>query len=164
MSENSALITGATSGFGRATAYLLAQNKYDLFITGRRQKRLEDLSKKLSEKHSIECIPLCFDVSSRKQSESIVEDYKDQLSGLNVLVNNAGLARGVERVGEAHLDDWEVMVNTNILGLMYMTRLLLPFLKQSSWGHIVNVGSVAGRWSYPGRFSLLCYQICCSRF
>ena len=150
MSENSALITGATSGFGRATACLLAQNKYNLFITGRRQKRLEDLSEELSKKYSIECIPLCFDVSSREQSESMVKDYKDQLNGLNVLVNNAGLARGVEKVGEAHLDDWEVMVNTNILGLMYMTRLLLPFLKQSNWGHIVNVGSVAGRWSYPG--------------
>ena len=151
MNRNSALITGATSGFGKATACLLAQNKYNLFITGRRHERLEDLSKDLSEKYDIECIPLCFDVSSRKQSECIVENYKDKLNGLNVLVNNAGLARGVERVDDAHLDDWEIMVNTNILGLMYMTRLLLPFLKKSNcWGHIVNVGSVAGRWSYPG--------------
>ena len=150
MNKNSALITGATSGFGRATACLLAQNKYDLFITGRRHERLEDLSKELSKKHDIDCIPLCFDISSREQSESIVRDYKDKFDSLNVLVNNAGLARGVEKVDEAHLDDWEVMVNTNILGLMYMTRLLLPFLKRSSWGHIVNIGSVAGRWSYPG--------------
>ena len=150
MNRNSALITGATSGFGKATACLLAQNKYNLFITGRRHERLEDLSKDLSEKYDIECIPLCFDVSSRKQSECIVENYKDKLNGLNVLVNNAGLACGVERVDDAHLDDWETMVNTNILGLMYMTRLLLPFLKKSNWGHIVNVGSVAGRWSYPG--------------
>ena len=150
MNRNSALITGATSGFGRATACLLAQKKYNLFITGRREERLKDLSQELSKKHNIECTPLCFDVSSRKQSESVVKDYKDQLNGLNVLINNAGLARGVEAVDEAHLDDWDIMVNTNILGLMYMTRLLLPFLKKSSWGHIVNIGSVAGRWSYPG--------------
>lgn len=150
MSENSALITGATSGFGKATAYLLAKKKYKLFITGRRQKRLDDLSEELSNTYSIECIPLCFDVSSRKESEAIVRDYRDQLNGLNVLINNAGLARGVEKVDEGHLDDWEVMVHTNVLGLMYMTRLLLPFLKNSTWGHIVNVGSVAGRWSYPG--------------
>ena len=150
MSENSALITGATSGFGRATAFLLAKKKYRLFITGRRKKRLEDLSKELSKAYNIKCTPLCFDVSSREESEAIVKDYKDQLNELNVLINNAGLACGVEKVDKAQLDDWEVMVNTNILGLMYMTRLLLPFLKKSDWGHIVNVGSVAGRWSYPG--------------
>ena len=150
MNKNSAFITGATSGFGRATACLLAENKYNLFITGRRQKRLEDLSIELSKKYNIDCVPLCFDVSSRKQSESILASYKNELNGLNVLVNNAGLACGVEKVDDAHLDDWETMVNTNILGLMYMTRLLLPFLKDASWGHIVNIGSVAGRWSYPG--------------
>lgn len=150
MSKNFAFITGATSGFGKAIVKLLAEKNYNLFITGRRQKRLEDLSHELSQTYHIECLPLCFDVSSRKESEAIIQKHKDQLNGLNVLVNNAGLASGVEKVDQADLDDWDIMVNTNILGLMYMTRLLLPFLKNSSWGHIVNIGSIAGRWTYPG--------------
>ncbi len=148
--EKWTLITGATSGIGRATASLLAKNKTSLILTGRRSERLAEIKTQLEENFSANVETLCFDVSDRRACESVFKENEELLSQTQTLINNAGLARGVEPMDEASIDDWEEMINTNVKGLLYMTRLCLPFLKKNSPSHIVNVGSVAGRWAYPG--------------
>ncbi len=144
------LITGATSGIGASTASLMAKNHYPIIITGRRDQRLKDLKAKLQENFSASVETLCFDVSDRKQCETVFQDNKELLQKVAILINNAGLARGVAPMDQANLDDWEEMIDTNVKGLLYMTRLTMPFLKNNQPSHIVNIGSVAGRWTYPG--------------
>lgn len=145
-----ALITGATSGIGKAIAEQMAKNKWNLILTGRRKERLSDIQTQLREKYSVQVETLCFDISDRKSCEDTVRAHQALLEPLQVLVNNAGLARGVETMDAAQLDDWEEMIDTNIKGLLYMTRLCLPMIKKNQPGHIVNLGSVAGRWAYKG--------------
>ncbi len=144
------LITGATAGIGKATAYLLAKKGYALILTGRRTERLQEIKSHLEENYSADISTLCFDLSKRKECEDIFNEYKDILSQTNILINNAGLARATDSMDQANIDDWEEMIDTNIKGLLYMTRLCLPYLKSNSPSHIVNVASVAGRWVYPG--------------
>ncbi|THB74545.1 MAG: SDR family oxidoreductase [Desulfobulbaceae bacterium] len=141
------MITGATSGFGKATAQLFAENGWQLIITGRRQDRLEALAKELgSEKALISC----FDVRNQQEVDQAVENLPKRFSEIDVLVNNAGLALGLEMAHEANLEDWETMVDTNIKGLLYMTRKVLPIMVKQNRGHVINVGSVAGDYPYPG--------------
>lgn len=142
-----ALITGASSGIGEETAKLLSQNGYNLILTGRRKERLEAVATKLK---SEEVIVAPFDVSKRKDVESFLQKHSSYLQHVDVLVNNAGLAKGTDKAQEASLDDWDVMIDTNLKGLMQMTRGLLPYFVARNSGHIVNIGSVAGRWVYPG--------------
>ncbi len=144
------LITGATSGIGESTASLMAKNNYPIIITGRRDQRLKDLKAKLQENFSASVETLCFDVSDRQACESVFQNHKELLQKVAILINNAGLARGVDPMDQANLDDWDEMIDTNVKGLLYMTRLTLPFLKNNQPSHIVNIGSVAGRWTYPG--------------
>lgn len=145
-----ALITGATSGIGLAIAEQMAKNNWNLIITGRRDQRLWEIKSRLEEDFSIQVEPLCFDLSKRSLCENIFNEHSNLLSKISVLINNAGLARGMEPMDVANINDWEEMIDTNIKGLLYLTRLSLPFLKQNTPSHIVNIGSVAGRWSYPG--------------
>ncbi len=148
--NSTAFITGATSGIGKATAYLLAEKGWNLILNSRSQDSLLKLSEDIKSKFKIEVDVLPFDVSDRKQCEDIFETHKSVVSKMSVLINNAGLARGVDPMDQGVLDDWDQMIDTNIKGLLYMTRLSLPFLKKNKSGHIVNIGSVAGRWTYPG--------------
>lgn len=148
--NNWALITGATSGIGRETARKLAENNYNLIITGRRANLLDELSHNLEVENSITCIPLNFDVSKRSDCEMVFERNNEMLKKVNVLINNAGVGRGIELLDEGGLDDWDEMIDTNLKGLLYITRLCLPYLKENQPSHIVNIGSVAGRWVYPG--------------
>lgn len=145
------LITGASAGIGAATALKLAEKGFDLILTARREDRLEDVAKKAREKGARNVLAKKLDVRDLKSIESFFEssDVKAMLLRLEVLVNNAGVAKGVDGADKAKIEDWEMMVETNVLGLMYMTRFALPFIKDNR-GHIVNIGSVAGRWSYPG--------------
>jgi len=143
-------ITGATSGIGLSTAKKLASQSYNLILTRRREDRLKVLQKEIQQEFATEVETLCFDVSSREQCESIFQENKKLLSQIRVLINNAGLARGLDSMDQASLDDWDQMIDTNVKGLLYMTRLSLPYLKKNAPSHIVNIGSVAGRWSYPG--------------
>jgi len=145
-----AIITGATAGFGEATARLFAENGWDLVLTGRRQERLEKLKAALSNgSNRIET--LCFDVRDEAAvvlafsslPESIVKD-------LSVLVNNAGLAVGRGPLDTGITDDWERMIDTNIKGLLYVSKAIIPFMKENGRGHIVNLGSIAGKEVYPG--------------
>lgn len=145
--QKTILITGATSGFGEATARLFAENNWRLILTGRRVERLERLKKEFSR---VPVYIAAFDVSKRDEVEKFSKELPEEFSKIDVLVNNAGLGLGSESASEADLDQWQVMVDTNINGLMYMTRSFLPQMVERKSGHIVNIGSIAGSWPYPG--------------
>jgi NADP-dependent 3-hydroxy acid dehydrogenase YdfG len=137
------LITGATSGFGKACAEYFAEQGWKVILTGRRTDRLEALQQQLG--NAVRQI-IALDVREREQ----VLEQLGCLKDIDVLLNNAGLALGLEPSWEVDLDDWETMVDTNIKGLMYCTRAILPQLVKRNGGHIVNIGSTAGSWPYPG--------------
>ncbi len=137
------LITGATSGFGKACAEFFAKEGWQLILTGRRTERLEQLQKQLGSAVG-QTIPL--DVCDRDRVFQLLGELHD----IDVLLNNAGLALGLESSWEVDIEDWETMVDTNIKGLMYCTRAVLPGMVERNCGHIVNVGSTAGSWPYPG--------------
>lgn len=143
-----ALITGATSGIGEATATRLAAQNWNLILVGRRQFRLEALEKKFSE--SVKVITAAVDIQDLPAVQAFVRERQTEMANVELLVNNAGLAKGTDKAQDAQLSDWETMIDTNLKGLLYFTRLILPFMIKNNRGHIVNIGSVAGRWVYPG--------------
>ncbi len=140
------LITGATSGFGEACARLFARENWKLILTGRRSDRL----RKLQDELAVESHILIQDVRDREAVKNDFATLPESFQSIDVLVNNAGLALGLGPAQEADLDQWETMVDTNIKGLMYCTRFILPGMVQRNRGHIINIGSVAGNWPYPG--------------
>jgi NADP-dependent 3-hydroxy acid dehydrogenase YdfG len=144
-----AFITGATSGIGQATAEILASRGVNLIISGRREERLRNLAEELKRSYGVEVEPLMFDISDRTAAEAAIASLAQKMERLDILVNNAGLARGTDLMPQASIDDWEAMIDTNIKGLLFVTRKVLPHLVRRK-GHIVNIGSVAGRWVYPG--------------
>jgi 3-hydroxy acid dehydrogenase/malonic semialdehyde reductase len=141
-------ITGASSGFGAACAQLFAEQGDRLILAARRAEPLMALRDELAEKTAVHAVIL--DVRKRQAVRAAVEGLPDGFGEVDLLVNNAGLALGLEPAHAANLDDWEVMVDTNIKGLMYCTRFLLPGMVARNRGHIINIGSVAGSWPYPG--------------
>lgn len=141
---HTALITGATSGIGEATAYLFAEEGYDLILTGRRHEILRSLKKELEGKHGVEVLTLCFDVSDRPAVDSAIGSLHDEMREIDILVNNAGLVVGLDHFNKGDVLDWELMVNTNIKGLLYVTRKVSGIMIERGGGHIVNVGSLAG--------------------
>lgn len=141
-------ITGATSGFGEACAKKFAANGYTLIITGRRKDRLDKLSDFLKELYKIDVLPLQFDVSNRKAVENAVKNLPQQWKQIDVLVNNAGLAIGRDSFEEASLDDWDIMVDTNLKGNAYVAKALIPFMIKAGKGHIINMGSTAAKDVY----------------
>lgn len=146
-----ALITGATSGFGEACARLLAENGWRLIITGRRQQRLDKLQQELGGRNPLDKVHVCcFDITNRKAVEQAIDTLPAAFSDIDLLLNNAGLALGLEPADQTSLDDWEQMVDTNIKGLMYITRMILPRMRQQATGYVINIGSIAGNWPYPG--------------
>ena len=149
MEKKYVLITGATSGFGKACAQLFAKNNYNLILIGRRNDRLQELKNQLSAMVSVET--LCFDVRDEasvfKAIESLPENVKNQLS---ILINNAGLAVGRGPIDEGLIDDWDRMIDTNVKGLLYVTRAVVPYIKKAGQGHIINLGSIAGKEVYTG--------------
>jgi 3-hydroxy acid dehydrogenase/malonic semialdehyde reductase len=142
------LVTGATSGFGKAIAYLFAQNGNDIVITGRREDRLNTIKKELEQQHKVQVTTLCFDIRSREQVEAAVAKLKQQVNRIDILVNNAGLAAGLSSIEEGNVDDWDTMIDTNIKGLLYITRQIAPMMKEQGTGHIINIGSTAGKIAY----------------
>jgi 3-hydroxy acid dehydrogenase/malonic semialdehyde reductase len=143
-----ALITGATSGFGEATARQFANNGWRVIITGRRQQRLDALQQTLGGVDTVHTC--CFDISDRQAVETALQNVPEKFADIDVLVNNAGLALGLEPADKTNLDDWETMVDTNIKGLMFITRKVLHKMRERDQGYIINIGSVAGNWPYPG--------------
>ena len=143
------LITGATSGIGEAIAFRLAKENYTLILTGRRNERLDTLKKNLESEYKAQVHTLCFDVRVYNETESAINSLPDDLKKIDVLVNNAGLAAGLNPLHEGVVDDWERMIDTNIKGLLYMTRIITPDMVSRKSGHIINIGSIAGRQVYP---------------
>lgn len=143
-----ALITGATSGFGEACAEIFAQNGYNLIVTGRRQDRLKTLADRLVSQHAIQVKPLVFDVRNQPQVQEHLGTLEDNWKNIDVLINNAGLAAGFGTIDEGNLDDWETMIDTNIKGLLYVSRVVLPWMKKRQSGHVINIGSIAGKETY----------------
>jgi NADP-dependent 3-hydroxy acid dehydrogenase YdfG len=144
-----ALITGATAGFGKAIAGRLAREGYDLIVTGRRTARLLALKQELEQTCGVRVLPLSFDVRRYAEAEAAVNALPADWREIDVLVNNAGLAVGLAPIHEGIIDDWERMIDTNIKGLLYMTRLITPGMVARRRGHIINLGSIAGREVYP---------------
>lgn len=142
------LITGATSGFGKACAQKFAENQWRLILVGRRKSRLKDLVDRLSRKTLVHAVPL--DVRNRSAVSDQLGNLPPEFAVVDVLVNNAGLALGLLPAPECDLDDWDTMIDTNIKGLTYCTRAILPGMVRRNRGLIVNIGSVAGNWPYPG--------------
>lgn len=146
--NNIVLITGATSGIGKGCAQTFAAAKHDLIITGRRKERLEELKTELEKEHGITVWPLCFNVQDKEAVFSAINNLPAQWQNISILINNAGLALGRDSFEDASLDDWETMLNTNVHGLLYVTKAVLPFMIAQKKGHIVNMGSVAGKDVY----------------
>lgn len=143
-----ALITGATSGIGRAVADIFAENKYNLIVTGRRSERLQELKAALERQHGISVLALCFDVRDNDEVVRNIESLPVEWRNIDVLVNNAGLAVGLNHIQDGVLDDWERMIDTNIKGLLYVTRAVSPLMIARNSGHIVNICSIAGKEVY----------------
>src|SRR6218665_980800 len=143
-----AFITGATAGIGQASAELFAKNGYNIIITGRRKERLDAFAAKLKADHNVDVLPLNFDVRDLEQVEAAIASIPAEWRKINVLVNNAGLAAGLNSIQEGAIGDWERMIDTNIKGLLYMTRNLAPIMIENRFGHIVNIGSIAGKEVY----------------
>ncbi len=143
-----AFITGATSGIGKATALKLAENQFNIIITGRRKNLLDALKKEIKNKYNSEALFLNFDIRKNDQVIKAIDSLPDNWKKIDVLINNAGLAAGLEPVQNGELDDWETMIDTNIKGLLYISRKVMPIMIQRGSGHIINIGSIAGKEVY----------------
>ncbi|WPV67356.1 SDR family NAD(P)-dependent oxidoreductase [Chitinophaga sp. LS1] len=142
------LITGATAGFGEACARKFAANGYDLILTGRRQERLTALQQDLEKANGIKVLPLTFDVRDEKAVSSVLAQIPDSWKAVDILINNAGLALGFSTIDEGTLSDWDTMIDTNVKGLLYVSRVVIPWLKARKKGHIINLGSTAAKTVY----------------
>lgn len=145
-----ALITGATSGFGRACAERFASEGWNIIITGRRNDRLESLAQKLVKPYNIQCKTLCFDVQDLVACKCNLLSLPEAWRTIDVLVNNAGLALGRESFVEGSIDQWNTMIDTNIKGLLYITQIVAPWMIERKRGTIINIGSIAGKDAYAG--------------
>ena len=140
------LITGATSGIGLAAAKKLANEKNQLILCGRRQHKLDEISEELSK--SAKILSLCFDVSDKDEVNRLLEDLPKEFNTVDVLINNAGNAHGLDTIQDGSLDDWDNMFDSNVKGLLYVSRVLMPKMIEKQNGHIINIGSLAGREVY----------------
>jgi 3-hydroxy acid dehydrogenase / malonic semialdehyde reductase len=149
MKTKTVLITGATAGIGEATAKLLSEHSYNLIITGRRQDRLEKLKLVIEQNTKSKVHILCFDIRNNNDVIEAIDSLPNEFENIDVLINNAGLASGLNSIQEGELSDWETMIDTNIKGLLYITRKIAPKMINQKSGHIINIGSIAGKEVYP---------------
>lgn len=145
--HKTALITGATSGIGKATARILAKNKYKVILCGRREDRLIELQKELSQYTEVHT--LSFDVRDKKAVFEKINSLPEAFSKIDVLINNAGNAHGLSPIQEGDLDDWDAMIDINVKGLLYVSKAIIPIMVEQKSGHIINIGSIAGKEVYP---------------
>ncbi|MFO7978763.1 MAG: SDR family oxidoreductase [Bacteroidales bacterium] len=147
--KETVLITGATSGIGASCARAFAQAGYRLIISGRRKERLQQMKESLEQQHPTEVLTLQLDVRDHKQVQQAIDELPEAWSQIDILVNNAGLARGLNTIDQGLLEDWDQMIDTNVKGMLYVTRTVSPGMVARKRGHIINIGSVAGREVYP---------------
>lgn len=143
------LITGATAGFGKATAELYAKNGHNLILTGRRENRLKELKSELENDFDIQVLTLCFDVRYEDQVNSNIQSIPTDFQKIGILVNNAGLASGLDPIQDGNTEDWDKMIDTNVKGLLYVSKAIIPGMIERKKGHIINIGSTAGKEVYP---------------
>lgn len=143
-----ALVTGATAGIGRETAITLAKIGYDVIITGRRLPRLAELKKIIEEKYKVKALILNFDIRKRSEVEHVLNSMPEDWKNIDLLINNAGLASGLDFIYDGNINDWEKMIDTNVKGLLYVSRFFMPIMIKNKKGHIVNVSSIAGKEVY----------------
>lgn len=141
-------ITGATSGIGKSTALKFAENNYNLIITGRREENLDLLKKELEINFGIEVLSLNFDIRKKESVENSIKNLIGEWEKIDILVNNAGLALGLSSIEEGNTDDWDAMIDTNIKGLLYVSNKIIPLMIRQGKGHIINIGSIAGKETY----------------
>jgi len=144
-----ALITGSTSGIGEAIAKLLGKNGFNLILTGRREERLIELKEKIKKESGVEVFILNFDVRFNDEVCKAINSLPDEWKRIDVLINNAGLASGLDSIQNGDLEDWDKMIDTNVKGLLYITRKIAPIMIEKKSGHIINIGSIAGKEVYP---------------
>lgn len=149
MNKKIALITGATAGIGYETATLLAKNNFNLILTGRRNDRLQALKNTLEDSCGNKIITLNFDIRIKSETEKALNNIPEEWKAIDVLVNNAGLADGLAPINSAEIEDWENMIDTNIKGLLYASRIVSPWMIERKKGHIINISSIAGKEAYP---------------
>jgi hypothetical protein len=142
------MITGATAGFGKAIAIKFANNGYNVIITGRRKDLLDKLEKNLHSIGKIKVLSLCFDVRKKDEVESVIGNLPEEWKKIDILVNNAGLAVGLSHIQDGDTDDWDRMIDTNVKGLLYVTRAVAPLMLTRNKGYIFNIGSIAGKETY----------------
>lgn len=142
------LITGATSGIGHACAHSFAQVGFNVIITGRREERLKQLEKELMAQYNIAVLSLVFDVQNKLEVNSCLQNLPENWQQIDILINNAGLAAGRDFFEDADMNDWETMLQTNVNGLLYVSKAILPYMIKAKQGHIVNIGSIAGKEVY----------------
>ena len=140
------LITGATSGIGLAAAKKLANDENQLILCGRRQQKLDEISKELSAITNV--LSLCFDISEKNEVNKSLGNLPEKFSSIDILINNAGNAHGLDTIQEGSLDDWDNMIDSNVKGLLYVSRVIMPKMIENQNGHIINIGSLAGREVY----------------
>lgn len=145
--NKTALITGATSGIGRATAHEFAKHGIDLILCGRRQERLDTIQKALSKQTHVHT--LNFDVRDKKATFEAIESLPEEFQNIDILINNAGNAHGLDPIQTGNLDDWDAMMDINVKGLLYVSRAIIPQMTARKSGHIINIGSSAGKEVYP---------------
>ncbi|MGD8319876.1 MAG: SDR family NAD(P)-dependent oxidoreductase [Gemmatimonadota bacterium] len=149
IAEKRVLITGASAGIGEACARAFAAQGAHLLLSARRAERVSELAASLSRAHGVEARADAVDVTDRAAVMSYVEELESEGLLPDILVNNAGKARGLDKLHEGDIDDWEDMIDTNVKGLLYVTRAFLPHMVARNAGHVINIGSIAGRWVYP---------------
>ncbi|MDD3860885.1 MAG: SDR family NAD(P)-dependent oxidoreductase [Bacteroidales bacterium] len=147
--KKTVLISGATAGIGKATAFLLAKNNFNLIITGRRQDRLMEIKNNIESETEAIVEILNFDIRNNSEVCNAIDSLPANFKKIDILINNAGLASGLDTVQEGQIDDWEKMIDTNIKGLLYLTRKVVPLMIDQKSGHIINIGSIAGKEVYP---------------
>lgn len=147
---NIAFITGASSGIGEATAKLFAREGASLILVARRNNILQKLSKKIKNEFNVEVKTIQLDIQNYKSVLTAYNKLPVEWKAIDILINNAGLSRGLKNIQDSEIQDWEEMINTNIKGLLYVTRLILPGMVKRNSGHVVNLGSIAGHFTYPG--------------
>jgi NADP-dependent 3-hydroxy acid dehydrogenase YdfG len=148
--QKTVFITGATSGFGWAMAHIFAQNGYDIIATGRRAERLQVLKAEIQAQYNVDFLPLCFDVRRHDAVHQAITNLPKKWQKIDILINNAGLAVGKDAVQNADIQHWEQMIDTNIKGVLYITKYILPLMIAQASGHIINISSIAGKQAYGG--------------